>query len=97
SSVESVVIGSPKLFYEDSGPRRRPAGGRRLRDRLAPSVQVRQIEGERRDEEDGQDQEERDRPRELSAAKSEHIRAQAHGAHNDFPGGTRMRRSARAE
>src|SRR6266550_2835357 len=77
----------PTRKNEDPGLRRPPARGCRLRDRLAAGVQVRQIEGERRDEEDGQDQEQRDRPRELSAAKSEHIRAMALGAHNDFPEG----------
>src|SRR5437879_414454 len=79
--------GRDRIGNEDPGPRRRPARGRRLRERLAPGVQIRQIEGERCDEEDGQDQEQRDRPRELSAAGWEHIRAKALGAHNDFPEG----------
>src|SRR5207249_5509452 len=40
----------------------RPARGARARNRLASGVQVRDVEGERRDQQDRQEQEERDRP-----------------------------------
>src|SRR3989449_87293 len=63
----------------------RPARGAAPRDRLASGVEVRDVEGERRDEQDRQEQEQRDRPLGLPPPRADHVCAKAPCAHNGFP------------
>src|SRR2546427_13158127 len=72
-----------RIGKEASHARRGLGGVGRLRDRLAARVQVREIEGEGRDDDDGQGEEQWDRPCERFAAKPEHTREKARGAHYD--------------
>src|SRR3989442_942057 len=55
------------------------------RNRLPPGVEVRDVEGERRDEDDRKEQEQRDRPLGLSPPRADHACAKAPCAHNGFP------------
>src|SRR3989454_4308192 len=78
----------------------RPARGAAPRDRLASGVEVRDVEGERRDEQDRQEQEQRDRPLGLPPPRADHVCAKAPCAHNGFPDshgsrGITRRRAAR--
>src|SRR6266705_4820379 len=65
--------------------RLRAARGAPSRDRLASGVKVRHVEGERRDEHDRQEQEQRDRPLGLPPPRADHVCAKAPCAHNGFP------------
>src|SRR2546421_11610594 len=65
--------------------RLRAARGAPSRDRLSPGVEVRDVEGERRDEHDRQEQEQRDRPLGLPPPHADHVCAKAPCAHNGFP------------
>src|SRR5438128_7115142 len=65
--------------------RLRAARGAPSRDRLSPGVEVRDVEGERRDEQDRQEQEQRDRPLGLPPPRADHVCAKAPCAHNGFP------------
>src|SRR5712691_2545499 len=63
--------------------------------RLAPGVEVRDVEGERRDEQDRQKQEQRDRPLRLPPPRADHVCAKAPWSHNGFPDSRRSREVTR--